>query len=404
MSDIPFQRLRIPVDLRSRCHQGASASDRLSLAKGLEEVPGDVQLSLCYILANDDSRAVREAAIRTLKAMPSDDVVEAIGNSTHSKVLELLASVRPDDQDIGTRISTLLNANDRTILLIAQNAGPDLCERLTSHRERLLMTPKVYTVLYANPNCEDQHLQKAASFMRMHGMLPEVPEERPTGTLDLDGLLGSAPDEEMDLEAEIDAALMGRPSPVLQARTEHAMQMFDLSKLKDDDDLLGTFNFDFKDEISDFGWDLTEDRDAVTEDEKISLEKKLSQMTVGHKIKLAYLGNKEVRGILIRDRNKMVASAVIRSGRCTDGEVASWAGNRNLADDVLREIAMNPEWTRKYPVKVALVNNPKTPVSVAIAFVSQLQKRDLQELSRNHNVSSVVNQLAKRAFKQKYKR
>ena len=80
------------------------------------------------------------------------------------------------------------------------------------------------------------------------------------------------------------------------------------------------------------------------------------------------------------------------------------AGNRNLADEVLREIAMNREWLRKYPVKVALVNNPKVPVSVAMSIVPQLHKRDLLELSRNHNVSSVISQAARRLYRQKYQR
>jgi hypothetical protein len=124
-------------------------------------------------------------------------------------------------------------------------------------------------------------------------------------------------------------------------------------------------------------------------------------MTIGQKIKLAYLGNKESRKVLLRDSNKMVASAVIKSGRLTDNEVLNVAGNKNLDGDVLREVAMNGEWTRKYPVKVALVNNPKTPVSLAVSMVSQLQKKDLQSLLRNRNISSVVSQAATRLFKQR---
>jgi hypothetical protein len=108
-----------------------------------------------------------------------------------------------------------------------------------------------------------------------------------------------------------------------------------------------------------------------------------------------------VRQALVRDTNKMVAVAVVRSGRCSDAEISAIASNRNIHDDVLREVAQNREWVRKYPVRVALVNNPKTPVGTAVAMVSSLQPKDLADLARNHNVSSVVTAVAQRLHQQK---
>jgi hypothetical protein len=106
----------------------------------------------------------------------------------------------------------------------------------------------------------------------------------------------------------------------------------------------------------------------------------------------------------VRDSNKIVAAAVVKSGRLTPNEVASFAGNRNLADDVVREIAANKEFTRKYPVQVALVNNPKTPMSVAMGLIQNLHKRDLKALTNNRNVSSVIFTAAKQIFKAKYQK
>jgi seryl-tRNA(Sec) selenium transferase len=54
-------------------------------------------------------------------------------------------------------------------------------------------------------------------------------------------------------------------------------------------------------------------------------------------------------------------------------------------------------------VKVALANNPKTPVSLAVSIVTQLQKKELQALTRNRNIPSVVNEAAVRLFRQKYR-
>lgn len=417
MARIPYERLSIPTDLRKHVDPESPPGLRLAAAKGAVPTTTDAQLGICYLLSNDPDPRVREAARTTLLEMPAAQVVSAIGQNTHSKVLELLAVLRGEDQEIASRISTIRNANDRTVVRLAEKAEPDLCERLVYNQERLLMTPQVFVALYGNPNCKDHWIEKASSFLRMQRQLPEVPPERPFRAPEQD-TDSEAPsqaaaeqpggidemDLEAELEAEIEAALSGEQSPTLQKRTEQALEMFDLDDVHQDDDLLSGFDFDFKDDMSSFSWDLTEERDKEPEpDEKQSLEQEVADLSVGQKIKLAYLGNKEVRNVLIRDRNKLVSVAVVRSGRCTDGEIAAIAGNRNIHDDVLREISNNPEWLRKYPVRVSLVNNPKTPVSVAVSLVKGLNRRDLQELARNHNVSSVVNQLAKRMFKQKYK-
>ena len=131
------------------------------------------------------------------------------------------------------------------------------------------------------------------------------------------------------------------------------------------------------------------------------MAKLIADMSVGKKIKLAYMGNAEARKLLLRDRNKTVAVAVVKSGRMTDSEAAAAAGNKNLHMDVLREISSNKEFLRKYNVKVALCNNPKTPVSVAVGLVSGLSRSDLASLARNKNVPGVVQKMAFRIQKQR---
>ena len=83
--------------------------------------------------------------------------------------------------------------------------------------------------------------------------------------------------------------------------------------------------------------------------------------------------------------------------------MAACAGNKNLDSEVLREISSNSEFTLKHPVKVALVNNPKTPVSVAVGMVSSMQKKDMLMLTRNRNIPSVVSESALRLYRKKYR-
>ena len=385
---IPFERLGVPKALRELVVPSAPLDDRLAIAQGmLTDRPSEL-LGCCYLLAQDPSPDVRAAAAGVLRNMPEHELAPLVTQESPTKLLEFLAVLRTDASLLDTRIMTIRNANDRTITLVAERADALLCERTCYNRERLLMTPRVYIALHGNPNCLDEHLGKAASFLRMNKLLPEVPDARPGAGI--------------DIEAEVEAALTGAQSIALQQLESSGLELFDLDAPDEEDDLFHGFDFEFTDDLSSFSWDLTEDGQASPDDE-IKLEKKIGGMTVGQKIKLAHVGNKTVRSILLKDRNKQVTMAVIKSGRLTDGEVKSIAGNRNIEDEVLREVATNREFIRKYPVKVALVNNPKTPPSVGVRLVPMLQKRDLQDLTRNHNIPSVIRQTAIRLFKKKFR-
>jgi len=435
---IPFAKLGIPLNLEDRLARDAPAKIKRAIAKGAVPVQPGAQLGVLYVLAGDPDKRVAKAARKGLRDLPVKQVLNQISLKTHPKVMEFIAEFRKGDDALDERIGMLRTANDRTTVMIAKRANKALCELLSRNHERLLVTPAVFVSLHANPDCPDSAVARAESFLRMQDSLPEVPAVRPflqsAGedefvSLDEDDGGASEPEPSpeaeplvesslspddsaggaVDLMAEIEAALRGDVSPTLVKRQEEKLRMFDLGQLEDDfsEDDSG-FSFDFSDVADSFTFDLTADHSGKESEEKgelkRSIEQKIKDMSVGQKIKLAYLGNKEARAYLIRDRNRIVAGAVVKSGRLTDQEVASFAGNKNLDSDVIREIAANREWTRKYPVKVSLVNNPKTPVAQAVAMVSQMQKKDLLQLTRNRNIPSVVSEAANRLYRQKYKK
>jgi len=117
-----------------------------------------------------------------------------------------------------------------------------------------------------------------------------------------------------------------------------------------------------------------------------SLFQKIQTMTVSEKLELARTTSKEGRTILMRDSNRIVQLAVVDSPKITDSEVVSIAQNRQINDEVLRKIAMNREWLRNYQVRLALVNNPKTPLTIAMAQVSYLNQKDLKALAKSKGV------------------
>jgi hypothetical protein len=132
-----------------------------------------------------------------------------------------------------------------------------------------------------------------------------------------------------------------------------------------------------------------------------ALTDRLSTMTIPHKLRFATLGNRDVRAILIRDANKQVSRAVLKNPKLSDTEVESFARMRNVAEDVLRDIANSREWTRSYGVVHALVLNPKTPPTLTQRMMFRLTTRDLTNVTRDRGVPDIVRRTAQQTVAQR---
>ena len=147
---------------------------------------------------------------------------------------------------------------------------------------------------------------------------------------------------------------------------------------------------------------IVEPEQENSEEQRQNLYQKILKMTVPEKIHLAMLGNREARNFLIHDRNKIISMAVLRSPKISNSEILNFAQQKNTPDDVVQTISKNRIWMRNYLIKLAIVSNPKTPLSVAIKFLDHLHDKDLQALYRSKNVPSVLAQAAGRIlFKRK---
>jgi hypothetical protein len=123
-------------------------------------------------------------------------------------------------------------------------------------------------------------------------------------------------------------------------------------------------------------------------------------MSVSEKLDLARKGSKEARTILMRDSNKLVQLAVVQSPKNTEGEVLMIANNRQINEEVLKHIAINREWLKNYQIRVALANNPKTPLTEALKQVQYLKTRELTQLSKAKSVPRALTIVATQRLKQ----
>jgi hypothetical protein len=137
------------------------------------------------------------------------------------------------------------------------------------------------------------------------------------------------------------------------------------------------------------------------DDKKMTLLQKIGRMTASERVKAAFIGGREERAMLIRDGARVVQNAVLSSPKLTDPEVEVFAAAKNVHDNVLREIAHNRRFMRNYAVVRNLVQNPKTPLDIALPLVKMLMVFDLKSLQRSRNVSETIRNLAAKYYREK---
>ncbi|HEU4427552.1 MAG TPA: hypothetical protein VFT98_02265 [Myxococcota bacterium] len=337
-----------PLEVRRLAASGALPLEPVELA------------TVLFVLANDGDAQVKDTARASLEQLPDGIAKTVLGGAAHPAVLSFLAHLYKDDAARMEVLALNAHADDDTAAFLATLPHRRVIDIVAANQTRLLRAPGIVDALGENPLTGKSTIDRILSFLGLERpAAEEAPED--TGT-------AIAPDEVTD-----EAALAA-----LRA-------------------ILG-------DDASEFAKELLEEHEGeIDEAAQGNLFALIQKMSVMQKVKLARLGNKEARGLLVRDRNKIVSTAAIRSPRISEEEVAGFAKSRNLSDEVLRIIASNREWTKSYSVKLALVANPKCPVYFSVKFMNFLQEKDLRNLVKSKDVPSVISTHARRNLQKKGK-
>ncbi len=96
-----------------------------------------------------------------------------------------------------------------------------------------------------------------------------------------------------------------------------------------------------------------DDLQGTDEKKQLTFQQRLANMTVLEKVKCATKGTREMRSILIRDPNRMVAAAVLSCPKVNDAEIESFAKMGSVSEEILRTIAMSRAWTKNYGTLLA---------------------------------------------------
>ncbi len=148
----------------------------------------------------------------------------------------------------------------------------------------------------------------------------------------------------------------------------------------------------------------TEAISGVEEADDLNTYQKIQSLSVSEKIKLAFSGNKEERGLLVKESNKMISLAVLRNPRITDEEVMALTAQKSTPEELLRAIARNKEWIKNYSIKLGMVNNAKTPLKISLRLIESLNVKDIERVAKSRNVPGVLSTAARRLAEKKARR
>jgi hypothetical protein len=137
-------------------------------------------------------------------------------------------------------------------------------------------------------------------------------------------------------------------------------------------------------------------KDKEPEKHEPPLWMQIKAMSMAERTKLALRGNKESRQILIRDVNIQIQRLVLHNPRITEEEILQIAKDRNIDEELLAWIADSRDWVKNYSVRIALVENARTPVAKALRILPTLDEKELSRLGKSKQIPQVVAVQARR--------
>jgi hypothetical protein len=349
--------------VRKYCDPSGPAPARMMAAKGLVPLKPEELLTVLYQLAYDPDEGVRNAATDKAAGLPETIVGGALKAALDPRVLDFFAGRFRAKEPILQVIVMNHATADETVAKAAGWASELLSEVIATNEQRLLRHPAIIEALYSNRHARMSTVNRAIELAVRNNIV----------------LTGIAAFKEV-VEAIKEELIVDEPG-----RTPDD-EMFE--------DVLAT-GAALEETMGHLALDQELSNEAPATRQRETLQKKIARMTTSAKIRETVVGGPAERMLLIRDPNRLVAIAAIKSPGIRDTEVIAHCRNKSLAEDVVRYIADKKEWTKNYQVKLNLVENPKTPLPKALNFLSHLREADLRKLARDKNVPGAISAAAR---------
>lgn len=328
-------------------------AQKLAVIDGLLPITADEYKKAVIFFCGDDDETVWKRAIEKIKDFSVPDIKKNIYQEMPEKSVLALTKLAGERKSATILIALMETGKMHVewVLDYVMIQDDDLWKNLITHRDFVMFTAprkeefvKFFSAF--SPVLYDLYIEQVGY---VAGDIPSEQVEEPDGSQEL----------KEDVSQEEDVVELGDED-------------FDFPDFLVSDEVFEGLNAD----------DMMGQRKNMIET--------IKDMSMGQKIKLAMMGNIEVRKILIKDPRRQIAMAVLSNARITEKEVVSIAGDAAISLDIIAYIAAVKALSKSYQVKLALVNNPKTPLKTSMALLDIIRINDLKNIAKSRNIPSAL--------------
>ena len=333
-------------DLIAEALSGRNRELQLNVAKGVAPLPPEklVELQVRFAASKDDELA--STAKRALGSLEPQRVAQVLQEKARVDVLVYFAETS-NHPLILEHVIRHREVPKELIKYLAAKVNPEIQEILLVRQDVIIADPSILEALESNPDLSTYSRRRIGEY-RDHLIFRKVirtefPVEK------------EEEEEKAVTEEELEQAI-----EEVREEVEPEGEMDDVTRLS---------------------------------------ETQIRHLPVTHRLKLARNAGRTLRGILVRDKNPLVARTVMLESLLTDTELERVASSRAVVDQVFEIIGRNQRWLGKYAVVLALVKNPRAPVGLTMRLVPRLAVRDLRAIRRDYNVGHTVRKRADQLYK-----
>jgi len=361
-------------------------------AKGALPIPREDLLELWGCLRNDPDPAIKTLSRENLAAVKIEEWIEVLqAHAFREAFFEFAVKVLAKDARAAMALLRNRSLPDGAVVELAKNSSPQITDLILDGQARLIECPSIVVSMLENPQINSTQGRRifdlAEQFFRNDPVIPALVEKK------------------LGMKVSIDEAREARrePPPVVVAEAMKKAPEAEKEELPPEAPAEAPAPGEAAPSEEEGGEELPPEalKETLEEEEVKNLYQKILTMSVPKKVELALKGNKEARGLLIRDSNKVVQESVINSPKITEQEIETIARMRNVPEEILRKISRMGEFMKKYPVMKALATNPRTPLAVTIPLLSRFTELDMKFLLKDKNVSEALRREAKKIWEAK---
>jgi hypothetical protein len=327
-------------------------------------------VTVVALLSQASDPGVAETASKTLENLPAPMLNSALAGDLEPTVIDELAPRYATRPDIVEKLLRLPRLTHGALEQLAQQANEQIGEIIATNEQRLLQTPRAIELLYLNKQVRMSTSDRLIELAVRNDLELNIPAFQEAAAA---------------IKNELVAEPTSEPTPddILFRETQALAEQSPLGSEQDDTH------------------DVDEEGTEKVREEFLPLYARIAKMTVTQKIRRATLGTGAERLLLVRDPNRLVSRAAVKSPLLKENEAVLISMSRSVDEDVLRLLATNRDMVKCYQIKLNLVNNPRTPFTFSSRLIPHLRDSDLRSLAKSKNVPSAVAQAVKRHLSRK---